>query len=388
MNRLWLKQMLAAVITLVLTISFVPPTVFAITLPQDDINAINLDTVWHKTYQVCGAAGNDLMGSDNREKIWNYLTGPDKKLTPIKAASIMGNLQTESAGTWDPTIVQGGGHSDTIKIDGSTGYGIGQWTAINRQKNLLTFATKDGEPETNVSKLQVQLDFLYFETTEGSLRGAWDELIAQPEDVKTATWYWEDTFERPAVRHQQARVDNATAILTEFGSGTSSTRNSSTCHSNFSSGSYSLPVDKKFYDEHKNWFTKPHHDYPAADIPVPDGSEVFSVSGGTIITAPTSDACGNGIVVDAGDGVQFTYCHGSDGGAVNGARKGDQVTPGQLIMHTDSTGHVIPAGLKGTHLHLGIRIAGTSVCPQSFLVGIAENQVPDIKSLPTSGCTN
>src|SRR5665647_849292 len=73
-------------------------------------------------------------------------------------------------------------------------------------------------------------------------------------------------------------------------------------------GSYSLPLDKKWYTQHKDWFTKPHHDYPAADIPVPPGTPVYSMSEGKVTQAPAGGSCGNGVMVDAGGGIIFLYC--------------------------------------------------------------------------------
>lgn len=148
-------------------------------------------------------------------------------------------------------------------------------------------------------------------------------------------------------------------------------------------GGYTLPLDKKWYDENKNWFTKPHHDYPASDIPVPTGTNVYSMTAGTIIKAPNEGGYGEGVTIDAGGGIVFTYGHGSDGGSVEGAKQGDTVAPGQLIMHSASTGQS-----TGPHLHLELDIDGQEHCPQTLFVGIVEGTVPDVKSLPTSGCSN
>ncbi|HET7720963.1 MAG TPA: glucosaminidase domain-containing protein, partial [Acidimicrobiales bacterium] len=45
---------------------------------------------------------------------------------------------------------------------------------------------------------------------------------------------------------------------------------------------YSLPVDPVWYQQHPTWFSKPHHDYPAADIPVPTGTLLYATTAGTI----------------------------------------------------------------------------------------------------------
>lgn len=147
-------------------------------------------------------------------------------------------------------------------------------------------------------------------------------------------------------------------------------------------GNVSWPVDYSNYQQHPDWFTKPHHDYPAADIPVPLGTNVYSMTAGTIIAAPTGDACGQGVQIDVGNGVTFVYCHGSDGGSVPGAMIGNHVQPGQLIMHSASTGHS-----TGPHLHVGIQVNGQNRCPQQLFTSMATGSAAAFESLPTSGCT-
>ena len=148
-------------------------------------------------------------------------------------------------------------------------------------------------------------------------------------------------------------------------------------------GDVAWPVAKSFYDSNPIWFTKPHHHYPAADIPVETGTEVYATLAGQVTQAPTGGACGIGVVIDSPPNISITYCHGSDGGSVEGARQGDQVTAGQLIMHSASTGHS-----SGPHLHFGVRIDGESRCPQPLFEAMASGSKPDFNSLPSSGCTN
>ena len=118
-----------------------------------------------------------LNGSDNKAKIWNYLVG--KSLSPQQIAGIMGNMQSESAGTWDPRIVEYGypnsrgeiskagqpsSLDDNIPPDvpgknGQPGYGIIQWSG-GRKRNLQAFSDSKGIPPNN---LGLQLDFLWEE---------------------------------------------------------------------------------------------------------------------------------------------------------------------------------------------------------------------------------
>ena len=146
------------------------------------------------------------------------------------------------------------------------------------------------------------------------------------------------------------------------------------------SGDYALPVEQHWYDENPRWFTKPHHDYPAADIPVPIGTPLFSVTNGVVVGTPTSGKCGIGVIFNGDDGAQYTYCHGNP--VTQAVAIGDRVRVGQHILDSASTGNS-----TGPHLHFGIRVDGTQRCPQPFFVAIADGEPLAPQGLPTSGCS-
>lgn len=379
-------------------------------LSQDDLNAIAQNSVFYKAGFPCTSGGaGQLAGSDNATKIWNFLAS--KGLTAQQVAGVMGNLQAESG--FEPRLVEYGkinsrgeisvqgkpsSLDDTMVIDGKTGYGLAQWTSLGRQQGLHDAAVKAG---TTDGDLGVQLDYLYseaqgrpvvnpFHKTPAEALGAPNEWegLKRMQDVASATIFWHAEFEisNDDASRVQNRVNLANALFAQYGGDTGTAPSGqvigSGCGSAGVVGGYSLPVDRRFYDEHQDWFTKPHHDYPAADIPVPSNTPIYSMSAGTIVLAPTNGDCGTGVEIDAGNGVRFLYCHGSDGGSVEGARNGDRVQPGQLIMHSDNTG-----SSTGPHVHVGIRVNGTNFCPQQLFTGIASGSIPDIQSLPTSGCT-
>jgi murein DD-endopeptidase MepM/ murein hydrolase activator NlpD len=164
--------------------------------------------------------------------------------------------------------------------------------------------------------------------------------------------------------------------------GTSPTTTSAVCPVGLLavSGDYALPLERRWYDEHPDWFTKPHHDYPAADIPVPTDTPVFAATAGVVVSTPTQGDCGIGVVINGNDGAQYTYCHGLPDSQTVGT--GDHVETGQPLMHSASTGNS-----TGPHLHFAIQADGRARCPQSFLVSIANRAPVPPSSLPLSGCS-
>lgn len=142
-------------------------------------------------------------------------------------------------------------------------------------------------------------------------------------------------------------------------------------------GKYTFVLPKSSIQT-ESWLTKPHHDYPAADIPVGTGTPYYATTSGTLTQTDASGNCGLGYILAGDDGVQYTYCHGSQRLFASGTR----VAGGQLLGYTGATGHV-----TGPHLHFQIRF-GALRCPQDFLLALYRNApVPDPKTLPTSGCT-
>lgn len=86
-----------------------------------------------------GSVATKLVGDNNRDKIWNYLSS--RGLTPIQVAGVMGNLKAESGGTWAPTVHEfeysNEGDEESFK---QGGYGIAQWTHDpGRRGNLISY---------------------------------------------------------------------------------------------------------------------------------------------------------------------------------------------------------------------------------------------------------
>lgn len=143
-------------------------------------------------------------------------------------------------------------------------------------------------------------------------------------------------------------------------------------------GAYTLPVDRSVFDAHPDYLTKPHHDYPAADIGVPQGTPVYAVTSGQILAETQIDSkCGNGIVLAGADGFRYIFCHGSQ----LLVSTGQSVAVGQTIMLSGSTGNA-----TGPHLHFGVETTGgEAMCPQPLLVAWYQG-IPAAPPTTSSGC--
>ena len=113
-------------------------------------------------------------GAASCEDMWNYCT-TTMGMSNQAAAALLGSVQQESS--FDPTAIQGGGHSDDVPDnaindgEGVTGYGICQWTG-SRAKALRDFAHSQGK---QAGDWQLQLEFFKKEATD---RGEWNKLLS------------------------------------------------------------------------------------------------------------------------------------------------------------------------------------------------------------------
>ena len=98
-----------------------------------------------------------LNGEDNLQKIYNYFLATGLK--DYQAAGIVGNIAIESHG--DPTIIQGGGHTDdpSTLTTPAHGYGIIQWDPGNR---VIDYAKRVGLDPSTVHTLKTQLDIVFW----------------------------------------------------------------------------------------------------------------------------------------------------------------------------------------------------------------------------------
>jgi murein DD-endopeptidase MepM/ murein hydrolase activator NlpD len=95
-----------------------------------------------------------------------------------------------------------------------------------------------------------------------------------------------------------------------------------------------------------------HHDYPAADIAAPEGTQLYALSNGSVVDAwPTPNgACGIGFTIATTDGLEWTYCHMSY--LEPAVAPGAQLAAGQPVGLVGQTGDA-----EGPHLHLQLQPA-------------------------------
>jgi murein DD-endopeptidase MepM/ murein hydrolase activator NlpD len=145
---------------------------------------------------------------------------------------------------------------------------------------------------------------------------------------------------------------------------------------------YALPVPRDGLTPAR--LNRPHHDYPAVDVGVPQGTPLYAITTGTITIAhPSRNRCG-GTVILTTPTQRWTYCHLS----TIAVRNGQTVTAGTLLGTSGGTPGTPGAGRStGPHLHLSLHINGRLHCPQPILTAIW-NQDPVTTAPPTRGCVS
>lgn len=210
-----------------------PQTLLA--LSSDQRRVLDSGAYYYNIEQTPVSCGNitSLNGTEGAEQIWNYLIA--KGLTPPQAAGILGNIQSESAGTFDPRIVEFAfsdppHRSDTVPPNqnskGQPGYGIVQWTAPGRKDGLRDLSAERG---VIAGDMLLQLDYLWIELTGDYKTSTLDPIMATDDYIESTDIFLEK-FERPAdiPGTRPGRRAQALHWLNEFGSGTSGSLPTST----------------------------------------------------------------------------------------------------------------------------------------------------------------
>lgn len=184
--------------------------VSAPTLTNCDIKDIIQE---HAAYDTCAGSstdcsenggGDNLVGSDNAEKAFNYFT-QTRGLSDIAAAGLVGNMQQESG----PSL-------STTAGSPSGPYGIVQWLG-GRLTNLQKFADADRQNRP-ISDLSLQLDFAWKELTTAYKSTTLTPLKSASNPDESAKIVFDD-YERPGDSSLPDRQANAWKLYKQYGSG-------------------------------------------------------------------------------------------------------------------------------------------------------------------------
>ena len=99
-----------------------------------------------------------IVSSENARTILEFFTG--KGFSLAAASGIVGNLNAESS--LNPAVAEGGKvvGADYNPVNGSSGFGLAQWTTIDRQRGLVEFAKSQNAKITDIS---MQLGYIWKE---------------------------------------------------------------------------------------------------------------------------------------------------------------------------------------------------------------------------------
>ena len=144
-----------------------------------------------------GGGSTQLSGNTPSQQVWNFFSG--KGLNNTIVAAIMGNLQVESASSFNPNIYEVNHHSNDPAGAGSWAWGLAQWLPATKIIGIQQAAIKAGTSGANgpLYDLGVQLNIIWWEaSTNHSPSGGWDfNTFKANTDVGVAATYWQNHFE-------------------------------------------------------------------------------------------------------------------------------------------------------------------------------------------------
>jgi hypothetical protein len=392
------KKTVCFLLLLVMVFTYISPLAYG--MSDEQRRVINSGVKYFDVQQPTTLENSSciLAGSNNEEKIWNYLI--TKGLSAAQAAGVMGNLQAESS--FIPTNqehVRGYSGKRASWEAEVGGWGIAQWTGGRRKdpapvgvKNVVIdtlgneyYTMDDLPPKENDELLSIQLDFMYNESVGRSVRPQSHPHIVQPfgaeneweglkmmSTVDDATYYWEWNYERPGAPHTQRRLGFAREIYNKYSSG--GAEGTSNC---VGSGDWTWPHGSpngrltSCFGSRRAPTAGASTNHRGIDIAAGSGTPILAAANGEVTFSGTSGSAGLMLRINHGDGTETQYLHNSR--VHVGA--GDQVTAGQHIADEGETGNV-----TGAHLHFEILRNGERVNP------LMEIRVPDGVSIVGSNC--
>lgn len=285
----------------------------------------------------------NLTGSDNMEKIYNYLRS--KGLSAEQTAGAWGNISVESAGTGDPEIVQGGSRaSDPTNI--TSGWGIIQWTPGSKIIGLLDQAGITSPP----NQLSTQLELVWWhmnDTTPTGVRNFMNEYKGIT-DVAQATEVYMLKMEAPGIPHLEDRIKRAKEALRKYEGGGSTTspvvyESTGSCSETSEGGvasvdgfTFPLITTQHAITSHKPYpwchaaLKNCHHDYKAADIMIETGTTVIAAKSGTVVSVHAGNQHPNNVTIKSDDGRGINY-YTHMGANTLKVRDGQHVEAGKVL---------------------------------------------------------
>jgi hypothetical protein len=129
----------------------------------------------------------------------------DLGLTSEQASGIVGNMDAESGVENARPQGSSPGTKAPLIVDGKTGYGLVQWTSIDRQQKLYDFAKSKGDDMSKPLPMDTEYQFFLKE-----IRGDYGYVLDQiknTQDAKKSSTIFMQEYERPAGYRTQAKID-------------------------------------------------------------------------------------------------------------------------------------------------------------------------------------
>lgn len=211
------KRQFVLILSSILILFVVPTNAFAVDFDEQFYSSNDILFYDPRSGGTCSVSADDttlFTGKDNREKTWNFLRS--KGLSVEQTAGAFGNLDVESAGTFDPEIVQGGGrNSDPSGV--KSGWGIMQWTPGSKIIGLMKNANIASPP----NEITSQLELVWWHMNNTSPTGVKDFYGSTYKDISNvdeATESFMLKMEAPGIPHLENRKKSAQKALEKYGS--------------------------------------------------------------------------------------------------------------------------------------------------------------------------
>ena len=246
-------------------------------------------------------------------------------------------------------------------VQGSRGYGIAQWSTVDRKKGLYEYARKwsvDKKKGFDIADIDMQVEHLR-ETVRNSYPSLREKLLTET-DMEDACYLWISTYEHPSQKNstwEEKAVYDVKTYADEI---------QKECTYDMDRGNILWPVPSvkvgsvtsKFGYRGNIGIPGATKNHKGIDIGAAEGADIVAVASGTVKTVTYDSARGNYVVIDHGGGKETWYQHMKTTAVV---KQGESVAAGTLLGYV---GHTGVSG--GSHLHFEVHIGGTPVDPLQY----------------------